>query len=112
LWNASPLGLRFQLKPLRGYWISRKLGRKEFQGSKAAQFNVSRFINHSHSSGAKMFNNKVVRNGLANHAGGPTANDVMRGALLSQFAHSYCVVSAVHEASAVHADLGSKDKHP
>src|SRR5215471_5618485 len=43
-----------------------KMFREELQRDEAAQIGIFGFVNHTHSSAAELFENAVVRNGLAN----------------------------------------------
>ena len=42
--------------------------RKELESNKAAKFDVLSLVDHTHSAPAELFENAVVRNGLANQA--------------------------------------------
>src|SRR5580704_6696388 len=59
--------LRLPLKPTQGLRIAGYLFRQELQGDKAAQAGVFGFVNHAHPASAQLFDNSIVRDGLANH---------------------------------------------
>src|SRR5713101_8449605 len=52
----------FQRLMVLGYVV-----RKEFQRDKAAQLGVLRLVDHTHTTAAELFNDAVVRDGLADH---------------------------------------------
>ena len=60
-------GTRFAAKTFQRLGILRQIVGKEFQRYKAAEFSVFGFIDYSHPAPAKLLENAVVRDGLADH---------------------------------------------
>src|ERR1700724_1624752 len=50
--------------------VSGNIFRQELQGDEATKLRVPGLVNHAHAATAELFNNAVVRDGLADHAAG------------------------------------------
>src|SRR5580692_5267628 len=58
-------GLRFALEAAEGLRVFRNLVRQELQDDKAVQLYVLSLVNHTHTTTAELFDDAVVRDGLA-----------------------------------------------
>ncbi len=59
--------LRFPLKPGEGLCVGRNVMRQKFEGDKTVQGDVLGLVDDSHATTAKLFDDVVVRNCLAEH---------------------------------------------
>ena len=62
-------GLGFALKPAQSLGIARDFVGKEFQRDETMQASVFGLVNHAHAAAPQLFDNPVVRDGLADHVG-------------------------------------------
>jgi hypothetical protein len=60
-------GLGFALKAGEGLRIVSDIFRKEFKGYETVEARVFRFVDDAHASAAEIFDDAVMRDGLANH---------------------------------------------
>jgi len=60
-------GLGFAAKAFQGLHVLRHVLGKKFQGHRAVQAGVHGFVHHTHSPGAKFFDDAEVGDGLFNH---------------------------------------------
>jgi hypothetical protein len=60
-------GAGFALKPLDGLWIAGQLRWQKLQRDASAEANVFRLINHTHPAAAKLVDDAIVGDGLADH---------------------------------------------
>jgi hypothetical protein len=60
-------GLRLALEPSQGLWVFDDVIGQEFEGDKAVEGNVLGLVDHAHPAPAKLFDDAVVRDGLADH---------------------------------------------
>ena len=60
-------GAGLALEAFQGLTVFRKLVRQEFQGDEAPELGVLRLVYDTHPAAPKFFENRVVRDGLANH---------------------------------------------
>ena len=61
-------GLGFTPKTSQRLRVARNTFRQEFEGNKAAQARVLRFVDHTHPATAELLDDTVVRDGLADHS--------------------------------------------
>ena len=66
-WFSADAALRLALEACQGLRVLRDLVGQEFQRDKAMQPGVLGFVNHTHPAAAELFNDAVVRDGLAYH---------------------------------------------
>jgi hypothetical protein len=60
-------GPRFALKPLQGLPVLGEFFRQELQGHAALELGVRGLVHDTHASAPELFEDMVVRNGLADH---------------------------------------------
>src|SRR5882724_5819250 len=60
-------GTRFLLEPLNGVTVPRQLFGQELQGDQAAELDILRLVHYTHPAATELFQNAVMRDGLANH---------------------------------------------
>jgi len=60
-------GLRFPLESAESLVVSGNLFRQEFEGNKTVQPGVLGLVHHSHTTAAKLLDDTVMRDGLADH---------------------------------------------
>ena len=65
----SGRGARFALETAEGLRILGDFVGKKLKRDEAAEFQVFGFVDHAHAAAAKLFDDAVVRDGLANHGG-------------------------------------------
>jgi len=63
-------GFRFTLEASERLSVFRYVARKEFEGYKAIEFEILRFVNHAHTAAADLFDHTIVRDYAANNRGG------------------------------------------
>jgi hypothetical protein len=68
----SGSGLRFALKTRESLRIFGYVVGEEFQGNEAMKPGVFGFVNHAHTAAAKLFDDTIVRYGLADHGSSPS----------------------------------------
>ena len=61
-------GPRLAAKAFQGLGISGQFVGQEFQRDETPQFGVFSFVDHTHPAAAELFDNAVVRDGLADHS--------------------------------------------
>src|SRR6516165_11154566 len=74
----------FAAKSFQSLWVFRKVIRKEFESNVAAKFGVFGLIDHTHSATTKLFDNAVVRDGLADEGIGVRHSGAILGGHLEQ----------------------------
>ena len=60
-------GTSLSAEPFKGLRVSRQFIGQEFEGDEAAEFSVLSLENHTHAASAELFDDDVVRDGLADH---------------------------------------------
>ena len=60
-------GAGFAAEAFERLWVVATVVRKELQGDEATELGVFGFVDHAHPAAAELFDNAVVRDGLADH---------------------------------------------
>ena len=68
MWGDSGRsGTRFALKTIDSVWVAGEFRRQEFERNKAAELGVLGLVDYAHAAPAELFDDPVVRDGLADH---------------------------------------------
>ncbi len=102
-------GLRFPLKPGEGLRIPGYILRQELERDETVETSILSFVDDSHTAATKLFNDAVMRDGLADHGRRSCflARILGAPALPSQFCSNFLGVQMI-----LHCRLHTQETHP